>query len=110
MPDPTDPYAVQIRGDILARIRDGQLREGMRLPTAPQIAEEWGVTVATVWRAVRPLREAGILVGWPGVPGLMVARVDLAQGEGEPAPAPSLTDRVAELERWRAAHERGHRG
>jgi len=51
----------QIRDDLLARIYDGSLTVGTKLPAEPKLSEEFGVSRATIREAVRSLAEAGYL-------------------------------------------------
>ncbi|MCR3740399.1 transcriptional regulator, TetR family [Actinomadura glauciflava] len=57
-PDP--PYLV-IAAEIRSRIESGELRPGDRVPSIRQIAERWGVAVATATRAAAVLREQGLV-------------------------------------------------
>ncbi|GBE22965.1 HTH-type transcriptional repressor YvoA [bacterium BMS3Bbin01] len=53
--------ADQVRDDLLARIHDGSLTVGAKLPAEPKLCEEFGVSRATIREAVRSLAEAGYL-------------------------------------------------
>jgi len=53
--------ADQVRDDLLARIYDGSLTVGAKLPAEPKLSEEFGVSRATIREAVRSLTEAGYL-------------------------------------------------
>lgn len=60
MPRPDPPYrriVEEIRGRILA----GDLRPGDRVPSVRQIAQRWGVAVATATRAMATLRDDGLV-------------------------------------------------
>ncbi|MFC7405477.1 GntR family transcriptional regulator [Georgenia alba] len=54
------PYE-QVRSQIAARIADGTLAVGTRLPTVRSLAAELGLAVNTVARAYRELEEAGLV-------------------------------------------------
>ncbi|MBZ4320249.1 GntR family transcriptional regulator [Streptomyces huiliensis] len=65
--DPTRPVYVymQVADHIAARVGAGELPPGARLPGERDLAEEYGVAVGSVRRAVRELRERGLLVTLP---------------------------------------------
>ncbi|MFF8961590.1 GntR family transcriptional regulator [Streptomyces globisporus] len=54
-----EPLYLRIAREIEARIRSGDLRPGERLPSIRQIADRWGVAIATATRVVATLREDG---------------------------------------------------
>ncbi|MBE1490867.1 GntR family transcriptional regulator [Plantactinospora soyae] len=59
-PRPEPPYrriVEEIRGRILA----GDLRPGDRIPSVRQVAQRWGVAVATATRAMATLRDNGLV-------------------------------------------------
>jgi DNA-binding transcriptional regulator YhcF (GntR family) len=58
--DPTDLY-VQVAGEIRRAIADGEAKPGERLPPAKDLAAVLGVNTNTVLRALRMLREEGLL-------------------------------------------------
>jgi len=58
--DPTDLYE-QVAGEIRRAIADGEARPGERLPPAKDLAAELGVNTNTVLRALRVLRDEGLL-------------------------------------------------
>jgi GntR family transcriptional regulator len=62
-PDRTDPLALhdQVAAAIRRAIADGEARPGDRIPQARDLAAELGVNKNTVLRALRILREEGIL-------------------------------------------------
>src|SRR3954452_7449924 len=58
--DPTDLYE-QVAGEIRRAIADGEAKPGERLPPAKDLAAVLGVNTNTVLRALRMLREEGLL-------------------------------------------------
>lgn len=58
----TDHVIAEIRRMIL----DGSIQAGQMLPTQPQLAEQLGVGVATIRRAVAALSAVGVLDSQPG--------------------------------------------
>lgn len=61
--DPSDPLDLneQVAGEIRRAIADGEAKPGERLPPAKDLAAELGVNTNTVLRALRRLREEGLL-------------------------------------------------
>jgi AcrR family transcriptional regulator len=57
---PEPPYR-QIVAEIRARILTGDLRPGDRMPSIRQIAQRWGVAVATATRVMATLRDEGLV-------------------------------------------------
>ena len=51
----------QVAGEIRRAILDGEAKPGERLPPAKDLAAELGVNTNTVLRALRLLRDAGLL-------------------------------------------------
>ncbi|MFF6811386.1 GntR family transcriptional regulator [Streptomyces sp. NPDC012403] len=66
-PDPTSHVYVylQVVHHIAEQIRAGRLRAGARLPAERDLAEQYGVAVNTVRRAVRDLRDRGLVITVP---------------------------------------------
>jgi len=66
--DPSRPvYAWQQVVDwVVRRIEAGELRPGARLEGERELAEQAGVAVGTVRRAVEELRQQGLVVTLPG--------------------------------------------
>ena len=58
--DPTDLYE-QVAGEIRRAIAEGEAKPGERLPPAKDLAAELGVNTNTVLRALRVLRDEGLL-------------------------------------------------
>jgi DNA-binding GntR family transcriptional regulator len=62
--DPTAPKLIyeQVADHITARIEDGELRPGARLPAERDLAVEYGVAYDTIRRATALLRERGLII------------------------------------------------
>jgi GntR family transcriptional regulator len=58
--DPTDLYE-QVAAELRRAIADGEARPGERLPPAKDLAAVIGVNTNTVLRALRTLRDEGLL-------------------------------------------------
>ena len=58
--DPTDLYE-QVAGELRRAIADGEAKPGDRLPPAKDLAAILGVNTNTVLRALRLLRDEGLL-------------------------------------------------
>jgi|SRR5436190_5140401 len=58
--DPTDLFE-QVAGEIRRAIADGEAKPGDRLPPAKDLAAVLGVNTNTVLRALRVLRDEGLL-------------------------------------------------
>jgi len=65
---------MQIVADIRQQILDGKLREGDTVPSARQIAKDWGVALATATKVLAALRADGLAQGVPGIG--TVVRID----------------------------------
>lgn len=65
--DPTGPEAPyrQIAAQLRERIESGELAPGQRIPTETELVEEYEVARSTVRRAIRLLREEGLIVTVP---------------------------------------------
>ena len=55
------PLYRRIAGEFEARIRSGELQPGDRLPSIRQIADRWGIAIATATRVLAALREDGLV-------------------------------------------------
>ncbi|WP_193241625.1 GntR family transcriptional regulator [Streptomyces phaeolivaceus] len=66
-PDPASHVYVylQVVHHIAEQIRTGRLPVGARLPAERDLAEQYGVAVNTVRRAVRDLRDQGLVITVP---------------------------------------------
>jgi GntR family transcriptional regulator len=51
---------------LAAQVADGALKPGQRLPSERQLAESYGVAYMTVRRAMKELRERGVVVSVHG--------------------------------------------
>jgi DNA-binding GntR family transcriptional regulator len=63
-----------IATDLVARMRRGEFPRGAKIPSYRQLADSYGVSVATAQRAVRVLRVAGTVRGLQGR-GVYVQRI-----------------------------------
>lgn len=89
---------------LIAEIRAGKYPPGSQLPSVRQMRAD-GIGLSTVQRALQALAEEGWTVPAPG------SGTYVADPLPEPRPAPrSVEDRLADLEAWRAEHERRHGG
>ena len=66
---------VQVADHIAARITAGELSPGARLPGERDLAEEYGVALGTIRRAVQELRDRGLVVTLPAK-GTYITRPD----------------------------------
>lgn len=63
--DPTPPYR-QLAGLLRDRIAAGEFRPGDALPSEKDLQQEHGLARETVRRAMRVLRDEGLVVTIPG--------------------------------------------
>ena len=63
---PTPPY-LRIASELKRRIAAGELRAGDRVPSTRQVAEEWGVAIATATKALGALVQEGVAEAVPRV-------------------------------------------
>ncbi|MFM9594270.1 GntR family transcriptional regulator [Streptomyces scabiei] len=87
-PDPTSHVYVylQVVHHIAEQIRTGRLPVGARLAAERDLADQYGVAVNTIRRAVRELRDQGLVITVP-IKGTFVQAEQPADGsaeEGEP--------------------------
>jgi GntR family transcriptional regulator len=94
------PTYVKVADAIRTAIADGELAPGERLPAGPKLAEQLGVAVMTVRRAIEALRAEGLLRSAHGV-GVFVAPPENNVSELETlrAEVEQLQQRVDRLER-----------
>ncbi|GAB1824411.1 GntR family transcriptional regulator [Herbidospora sp. RD11066] len=62
----SDPPYVQVVNHIRGRIRSGELKEGETIPSARQIAKDWGIALATATKVLASLRSEGLVEALPG--------------------------------------------
>jgi GntR family transcriptional regulator len=60
------PLYEQVADYVQAQITSGDLKPGQKFPDMRELAEEWGVAYQTVRRAMRELRERGLVVSRVG--------------------------------------------
>jgi GntR family transcriptional regulator len=63
---PIPPTMDELIEDLLRRIKQREFMPGTRIPAGHELADQYGVSLSTIQRAVAILRERGILVGRPG--------------------------------------------
>ncbi|WP_433785430.1 GntR family transcriptional regulator [Actinomycetospora sp. CA-101289] len=88
---PSERVAAALR----ARIVDGELGPGDRLPSARAVAAEHGIALSTAARALRLLRDGGWVTTVPRVGSVVVERADAAPTRRRPVGAPTREDAVA---------------
>lgn len=71
------PLYVQIKQEIMSAIRSGKWQPDDKIPSGPELAKEYGVSVMTVRQAISELVNEGMLVSERGR-GTYVARQKLA--------------------------------
>ena len=92
-PRPDPPYRA-IAAEIRSRIESGDLRPGDRVPSIRQIAQRWGVAVATATRAAAVLREQGLVE--PRVGAGTVVSAAVPRAAPPPAGEPEKRTRLLE--------------
>ena len=60
------PIYVQIVKYVTSHIEDGSWQPGHRLPAERAMADDWGVAYLTIRRAMKELREKGLIVSVQG--------------------------------------------
>jgi GntR family transcriptional regulator len=60
------PLYEQVADYVEAQIASGALKPGQKFPDMRDLADEWGVAYQTVRRAMRELRERGLVVSRVG--------------------------------------------
>jgi GntR family transcriptional regulator len=65
-PNSAVPLFEQAADYVAARIKAGALTPGQKLPAERDLADEWGIGYQTVRRAMRELRERGLVVSRVG--------------------------------------------
>ena len=95
------PYA-RVVADIRARIAEGELGSGDRVPSTREITREWGVAMATATKALSALRQEGLVEAVRGVGTVVrsgpgpepVAEAPVAPGSAAPirvTPGPGIS-------------------
>ncbi|MGW8881427.1 GntR family transcriptional regulator [[Kitasatospora] papulosa] len=74
--DRTPPY-LQVVHELRRRIVDGELKDGDRLPSVRQIAEQWSIAQATAMKALAALRADGLVESVTGVGTVVRSRRNL---------------------------------
>ncbi|MBB4935288.1 DNA-binding GntR family transcriptional regulator [Lipingzhangella halophila] len=69
------PLYVQLADIVAAKIKSGELQPDRPIPAETRLAEEYGIARLTARRAVRELRDRGLVVTVPGK-GTFVAEPD----------------------------------
>ena len=92
---PTPPYE-QIRMQIAALVRDGELVPGTRLPTVRRLAGDLGLAPNTVARSYRELERDGI-IQTRGRQGSFIALQGTANQRHAEAAAQAYVQRLGEL-------------
>lgn len=77
-PASVTPLYEQAADYVAGQIERGDLRPGQKLPAERDLADEWGIAYQTVRRAMRELRERGLVVSRVGK-GTFVASRDPAR-------------------------------
>jgi GntR family transcriptional regulator len=65
-PDSATPLFEQAADYVAGRIAAGELSPGQKLPAERDLADQWGIGYQTVRRAMRELRERGLIVSRVG--------------------------------------------
>ena len=98
----TKPRGERIRGDIARQIQDGTYAVGDQLPTLEALARTYSVSAITVTRALRPLRDSGVIDGVKGA-GMWVGRIPTDEDMADPAPPPRPRTTKERLDEHEAA-------
>ncbi|WP_405854547.1 winged helix-turn-helix domain-containing protein [Streptomyces sp. NBC_00090] len=65
-PQSARPLYMQLADVIAAKIATGEFAPDRMIPTPARLAEEYGIAVLTARRAMRELRERGLIITVPG--------------------------------------------
>lgn len=65
-PDAPLPLSQQLAALLRAQIESGERPPGSRLPTIMQLAEQYHIATATVVKALRILKNEGLVIGSTG--------------------------------------------
>ncbi|MEW1912501.1 TetR/AcrR family transcriptional regulator C-terminal domain-containing protein [Kitasatospora sp. NPDC085895] len=77
----------RIVDELRARIEQGELAPGDRVPSTREITRQWGVAMATATKALTELRRTGLVRAVPGI-GTVVAAPQAPSPAGPPPAAP----------------------
>ena len=89
----SEPPYLRIATEIRTRILTGELRAGTRMPSVRQIAERWGVAVATATKVMAALRDDGLVETKVGSGTVVSARAGQKRPAGAArSPRPRQTD------------------
>jgi|ADGO01.1.fsa_nt_gi Transcriptional regulators len=69
------PRRDEIVDKLADQIRSGERSPHTKLPSTTELAEEYGVSVGTAYRAYQKLHEMGLIYGRPGL-GRFVAEIE----------------------------------
>ena len=76
----SEPPYLQIARQIREQIESGQLAVGEPIPSARQIAVNWGVALATATKVQAHLRSEGLIESVPGVGSIVTAQKEAGGG------------------------------
>ncbi|AWB94405.1 GntR family transcriptional regulator [Agromyces badenianii] len=93
--DAAPPYE-QIRAQVIAAVRNGELVPGTRMPTVRKFAEELGLAANTVARAYRELERDGVIETRGRNGSFVSATGDPTEQQAQLA-ASAYADRIAQL-------------
>jgi DNA-binding GntR family transcriptional regulator len=65
-PDAPEPIWAQLAALLRDEIASGRLPKRSRLPSINELAAQHGIATATVVKALRALRDEGLIIGVPG--------------------------------------------
>ncbi|MDD2706968.1 MAG: GntR family transcriptional regulator [Verrucomicrobiae bacterium] len=97
--EPTAFPHVQIEKRFKQLIQTGALSKGQKIPSLRKLADQWGVNFKTVQRAMRHLKEEGIVGGGPRFGMFVKNEIDQAIIGVLFIFSPRLTDEVARFQR-----------
>jgi DNA-binding transcriptional regulator YhcF (GntR family) len=80
-PDAATPPYEQVRAQLEALIRSGELAGGERIPPVRQLASDLGVAPNTVHAAYRALEAAGLLIAGRGAAGTTITPGNVADAD-----------------------------
>lgn len=81
-PQSARPLYVQLADVIATKIATGEFAPDRMIPTPGRLSEEYGIAVLTARRAMRELRERGLIITVPG----KGSYVTPTPGPGTPSP------------------------